>query len=405
MATQMSAATPDHSASNVSDREASLAEGGNETPPVEEIPELPREQPVPQPEANDGLEGGASNANADDAAVVKAEGPRRRFPLYGLAAVGLLLVVPAVGFLVGGESRPPEFAGRLAGLPGPLTTVAYSHDGNRLAAGNALGAISVWKLESETRGEQIAQFPSQSDASAAAPIVALALSPDGYLIAADSNRNLVGWQMGSAEPQEIPRLKATVTCIALRPGTKGAIPQAVLGMKNGTIAFLREDQAETEAAGHTGYSKTAAYDPSGRWLVTGGTDGRVIWRHAESRKILQTTQPHTSEVAALVFSHDGGLLATGDWDGRICLWNTQSREIIAELNQPDAVSGIGFLSDGPALVSGSWDGFLRFWTMKDFTLTQAVDTGRPIHALAASPSGQTVATVSDRNQVDLWQLD
>ncbi len=308
-----------------------------------------------------------------------------------LFACAVLITVAYLMFLW--RSRPPEFVRALSSPARSLTAVVYSPDGRYLVAGSASGQVIVWDLSSG-RSRMLESLTSGA-------ILAMAVSPDGSLLAGGVARNLVGWKLdgGSSGKQtnKLSGLPAPITTLAIRP--KRA--EIAVGLSNGSLYVLGKSKPAAVDREHNGGVKIVRYPPRGDLLVSGGTDGRLVWRDAETRKVLAKRDAHSSEISALAFSPDGRWLASGGWNGEIRIWNVETRRPQTNLSQPDAVAGMAWI--GSLLVSGSWDGRLRFWSPEQEDIVGQIDTGTVIHALAVSPAGDTLATVSRRGEVRLWR--
>jgi WD40 repeat protein len=188
--------------------------------------------------------------------------------------------------------------------------------------------------------------------------------------------------------------------VAFRPKSKSL--DFVIGSRDGSLIFLESKEAKQIKPDHRGAVKQLAYTPDGRSLITAGADGKLIWREAASRKIVEAIQAHEAEISRLVLSSDGKQLITGDWNGRIKLWDTTTRKTLQLLEQPEAVSGLGWLPSH--IVSGSWDGSLRLWNASTGQLLRTIPTGQPIHDLSVDPRTNRVATVCLDRWVRLWEL-
>ena len=332
--------------------------------------------------------------------------PGRRETVTGVVLLLACAALAAVAYLVFlRRGRPPEFVRALSSPAKSLTAVVYSPDDRHLVAGSASGQAIVWDLSSG----QSRMLESLTSGA----ILAMAVGPDGSLLAGGVERSLVGWKIdgvGSGkQTRKLAGLSAPITTLAIRPKRT----EIAVGLSNGSLYVLGKRQKslgfpKSQGFGphvdleHKGSVKVVRYHPRGDLLVSGGTDGRLVWRDAETRKVRAKRDAHSSEISALAFSPDGRRLASGGWNGEIKIWSVETRELQTTLSQPDAVAGMEWV--GSLLVSGSWDGRLRFWsTEREETIGQ-IDTGAVIHALAVNPAGDTLATVSRRGEVQLWRV-
>lgn len=275
-----------------------------------------------------------------------------------------------------------------------LTTVLYSPDGHYLVAGSASGQVIGWNVSSGKR-RTLQTLGSQ-------PILAIGLSSDGVLLAGGVDQNLVAWtafkDKSKQTSQTLSNMPAPITSLAVRANR----PEFAVGLSNGFLYLFGRSETPDVDLEHKGSVKSVAYHPRQNLLVTGGSDGLIVWRDAETNKVLTTSEGHSSEISGLSFAPDGAVLVSGDWNGEIIIWDVKTREQKFALMQPDAVSGMAW--SGSTLVTGGWDGLLRFWSLEQKAVVREIDTGDAIHGLAVNPAGDTIATVSRRNEVQLWRV-
>ncbi len=275
-----------------------------------------------------------------------------------------------------------------------LSLIRFSSDGSYLAAGSADGEVIVWS--------DISIPPTKFDSGHHAPLVSATWALNNLLTVTDLDNGFVGWQFGKAEPSRIdlPGLPAPAVCVAFRPKTNPL--EFVIGSRDGSLIFLESKIAKQLKPDHRGAVKQIAYTPDGRSLITAGADGKLVWREAASRKILESIKAHDAEISRLVLSRDGKQFITGDWNGRIKLWDTSTHKTLHTFEQTEAVSGLGWVQG--QVVSASWDGSLRLWNITSGQLLRTIPTGQPIHDLSVDPRTERIATVCLDRSVRLWEL-
>jgi WD40 repeat protein len=148
----------------------------------------------------------------------------------------------------------------------------------------------------------------------------------------------------------------------------------------------------------------------GTTLVSVGAEGKLkIWNVPGARPTL--VQDAKSDVSALAVSPDGKLVATGGSDSRIRLWNAADGKLLSDVPaHADAIRALQFASDS-ALVSASADKTLRVWNVarsKPNPLeykSNIVAHDRAVTALALSPDGKTIASVSEDSYLKTWRIE
>ena len=273
-----------------------------------------------------------------------------------------------------------------------LSLVRFSSDGKQLAAGSANGDVLVW-TESSDR-------PVKMNSVRRSPLVSLTWSSDGLLAVTDLDHGCVGWQFGTAKAErvEFPQLASAAVCIAFRPNTSER--ELVLGMQDGSLIFVDKNGSKQLKPEHRGPVKQALYSSDGQWLVTAGADGKLLWRDAVTRQLMQAVKGAETDISRIVLAAEGKQFISGDWNGRLKVWDMATRKVLREFAQPEAVSGLGWVRG--ELVSGSWDGTLQGWEVSSGRCVRSIATGQPIHDLATDSGTSRVATVSLDRSVRVW---
>ena len=312
----------------------------------------------------------------------------------------IMLIVALCGIVgcgPGATSKPVVKPHELSTDAKRLSVVRFSSDGKLLAAGSVKGEVFVWHESIER--------PIQLDSGRSSPFVSLTWSPDGLLCLTDLEHGFVGWQLSTAKREQVkpdrvkfPSLASAAVCVAFRP--KSSERELVLGMQDGSLIIVNKTGSKQLKPEHRGPVKQALYSLDGKWLVTAGADGNLLWRDAATRQLTQTVKAAESDISRLLLSTDGQQLVSGDWNGRLKIWDMAARKSLREFDQPEAVSGLGWV--GRELISGSWDGTLRGWDVSSGRGLRSLVTGQPIHDLATDSGTSRVATVSLDGSVRVW---
>ncbi len=242
-----------------------------------------------------------------------------------------------------------------------ITSLAFSADASRLAAGMPSGAVEIWDVNSQSRLSAIG-----SDLM----ITRLEFSPDGTRLAgATSNNELVVWNLADASTWA--RLQADFSLLhglqaepvfadILPDWNKAALLTVQGGMRALRVHALPSgealDQILLPEEGYF-YPYFLAFTPDGSGLVTlaaepdGLTTALSAWTLADATVAAQwALDPSVTSLSA---SPEGRSLAVGLSDGLVYLRDASSGLVTKSLERwhAQAVTGLQFIEDGTGLVS------------------------------------------------------
>lgn len=195
------------------------------------------------------------------------------------------------------------------------TRVAFSRDGEYLAAGGCEGIVTLWKWRKQRRLAALSGHRGT--------ITDVKFSPDGSALAtADSSGLVTLW-----------------------------------GIPSGTV--LRAFRSHSP-----GYGVTAmAFSPDSRLLATTSYLEFVVrlWDPRDG-KLCRTLSSAPFGVRAMAFSPQGGLLAMAHSDGSVALWGVEEgRETASVSASSKSLMSLAFSGDGRMLATGGADGCVRIW--------------------------------------------
>src|SRR5262249_9456640 len=135
-----------------------------------------------------------------------------------------------------------------------------------------------------------------------------------------------------------------------------------------------------------------AYAPDGKSIAVGGSKGVVVFGRTDGHG--SRALASIGLVWSVAFSRDGKYLLTGGDDGRALLWHGDSLEKAGVFVNPSSVHAVAFAPDGSRALAGCGDGAVRFWDVATGTPLSQYDKVKQkdlIQALAVSPDGTKLA--------------
>jgi WD40 repeat protein len=281
---------------------------------------------------------------------------------------------------------------------GSVNSVAFSPDGQTIASSSCDQSDSdehgdtgdhVVLLSNARTGRTVARLHERY------PICSIAFSPNGQTLAAASDQDIITvWNLADRQPVGIPLAGHTdvLNSVAFSPdGTMLASASRDHTVRLWSVADDREIGAPMVTNGEV---NSVTFSPDGHDVVSGGSNGAQTLSVAGpySDGVLPTGGSLALDVA---FSPDGHTLAWAD-STKVHLWNVQSREPIATISSPIAsVNSLAFGRGGQIL---AWvdndDHRVWIWNVAaDRLLARfpAPESNTEIRRIAISPNGKLLA--------------
>jgi WD40 repeat protein len=284
----------------------------------------------------------------------------------------------------------------LRGHDGPVSSVAWSPDGKRLATASYDKTGKVWDVAS---GQEVLTLIGQNE-----DLSSMAWSPNGKLLATASY-DKTGKVWDAASGQEVITLRGhngPVYSVAWSPdGTRLATASTDATAK---VWDAASGQEVLTLRGHVAYVNSVAWSPDGKQLATASDDHTAkVWDAASGREML-TLRGHSSRVTSVAWSPDGKQLATASQDATTKVWDAASgQEVLILHGHNPSVTSVAWSPDGKQLATASDDRTAKLW---DATSGREVLTLRghngPVYSVAWSSDGKRLATASDDHTAKLW---
>jgi uncharacterized delta-60 repeat protein len=283
-----------------------------------------------------------------------------------------------------------------------LYAVAFSTDGNEIAtaSGGTVGGgtACIWDVQT---GKELQRLEHSSI------VYSVAFNPDNKILATGSDDMTARlWDVRTGK--ELQRLKFdnAVSSVAFAPDGK------TLAIVSGNTALLWDVQTgkELKRAEHDDWVKAVALSLDGKTLAT--ASGKTAWLWGiRIGKELQRLE-HDDTIYSMAFAPDGKIFATGSWDYTARLWDVRTGKELQRMEHDNTVYEVAFSPNGKTLATRSrFNNTIRLWDVKTGKELQRLkhDNLVPpfsllINSMVFSPDGKILATGSDDNTSRLWDV-
>ncbi|HRW10167.1 MAG TPA: BTAD domain-containing putative transcriptional regulator, partial [Caldilineaceae bacterium] len=327
-------------------------------------------------------------------------------------------------------------------------SVAFSPDGQWMAAGTAAGQIRLWRANDWQ--------PVQSWQISSDDIYCIDFSPDGKMLASADGVVTQLWDCATpaavSNPQPLHTYPHASIAVAFSPDGRllassgrdqviclwDLLVESTLTTVEGLNPSITSGRLIRKLQGHTDSIHTLCFSPDGQILASGSFDqtarlwdvsaeslrkGEGLNPNAASSQPLHILRGHRGPVISVCFSLDGRLLVSGSNDDQmIGLWDVTTGQLRQTLvGHQGGVEAVRFSPDGQFLASGSFDQTIRLWDISSKSIVPNVEGFNPsaasgqtvqvysghkarVYSLAFSPNGQFLASSSFDQTIRLWDL-
>lgn len=260
------------------------------------------------------------------------------------------------------DSRTGEVKKRLGNPEGLASIAAISSNGESIAEAGDDATLRLWNAASES--EAVILRPGKESISA------LALSPDGQLLAIGSGIELILASAGSG---------ATLRTFS---GHETIISRLIFSNNNQILASADETgikvrdlaSGQIRNAFSPGAKVTALrFAPGDRMLVSASEDGIVSLWDLQTGILSSQLKKHSGAVNAIAFSPDGTLMATGADDRTVIIWEVATGKARRTLKGHDlTVTSLAFSPDASMLASGAGNASVVLWDVRTGNLNRVL---------------------------------
>ena len=290
-----------------------------------------------------------------------------------------------------------------------ITDIAYSSDGQMLAAGNLINPfIRLWDIKRNKPGQEL-NFPPEDDF----PILKrtnFSFSPDNKYLSCSGEfgseflgKEYLRWDLSNGNYDTFGNWGPTTyyySFFTYSPNStrvKYAIGDDFGGIHYssyiGSPLFIHEKKVTS-----------LAFSIDGLSLVSGSLDKKVkIWDISSRTKMIKEITGHSQEITGVSYAPNGLFFASGSLDKTVHLRNAQNYGLVYQLNHPAGVNSISFSTDSKLIASSAGDGIIRIWNTADGKLAHTIDDHKPkFSVFAYSPAGTVIASGDQEGWLWLW---
>jgi WD40 repeat protein len=345
--------------------------------------------------------------------------------------LGLLLLLqanklndtwPTRSSLFQGIQFDPRLITTLSTNANRASKISISPDGKTLAVASGSGKLYLWDVQKHTL---IREFPPKLPGF----LSAVAFSADGnWLATGGEARDIVVWNTQTWKSQILDTgHQGWVHRIAFGPIKSQTILASA--SQDGSIKIwdfskkrspLLREIREPDILPNDSKNEVFALDFSndGQFLASGGKDAKIrLWNvntgrltrelPGDDEKRLNRTSFHKKSINDLVFHPRQDILASVSDDRTIILWNIKTGKPIAKpfLGHTREVNSVAFSPDGTLMLTGSSDGAARLWDVASNQAYGEPFTGHvgSVVSLSFSPNGNRLMTATSQGSIYIWR--
>ena len=288
----------------------------------------------------------------------------------------------------------------------PITEIAYSPDGRRIAAATR---EDIWMYDARS-GVTLKLLTGHTDS-----VLTVAFSPSGNTLASGGSDGTVrGWNVRSGTLFETIEGHGE-SVLSVRFSPDGSTLASAGADKLIRLWDVWNADLKRTLVGHSEPVGTVAFSPHGLTIASGGRDGAIMLWDVQTGNKLHTLEGHAEPVSSVAFSPDGLTLASAgrpysvnprsSRDGRIKLWDTRTGDQVRTLEgHSHTVGCVAFSPNGDVLASGGgwYDDTVRLWDTRTGEKDRLLEghTGG-VDSVVFSPDGVKLATASN-GSIRLW---
>ncbi|OKO84344.1 c-type cytochrome [Bradyrhizobium sp. AS23.2] len=279
---------------------------------------------------------------------------------------------------------------QLTGHGGPVRAIVVSRDGNSVLSGSFDTAAIRWSLKTEA-AEQVLRFHSDA-------VNAVAFLKDGQMVTAGADAKVAIWTVGRQQPDRVFE-GHTAPIVSLAVSPDGA-RLASASWDHTVRVWSLGDGAQQVLEGHVQNVNGVAFTLDGRSLVSVGYDCELrIWRLVGGAPSVTTLASPLNVVAVA----PDGEIVTGGADGKLRFLTSEGQESGEVQAGQTPIVALGISPDGTSVAAAGIGGGVAIIDRKARSIARTlVDPGSPVWAVAFLPDSAALLTGGADGKIRRW---
>ncbi len=280
---------------------------------------------------------------------------------------------------------------QLRGHGGPVRALAVSADGERAVSGSFDTSAILWSLK-RNAAEQVLRFHDSA-------VNAVAFVPDGRIVTGGEDGKIAIWRPGEPKPAVV--LKGhTAPIVSLAVSPDGATLASASWDRTVRLWSIAGDGAPRVLDGHSQNVNGVAFTPDSKALISAGYDLTLrIWPLSDGTPTIVTLPAPLNAVAV---ARDGEIV-TGGADGRVFVLSP-SGELRGQVQAGETpIIAIAVSGDGALVAAAGIRGSVAIIDRKTRTVARTlVGPGLPVWSAAFLPDNRTLITGGTDRVIRRW---